>query len=70
MLIMPKIIAGGMRLNMQEMTSLKEIDAKHNIANKIQGRRRAVAITQGQHAFAKLGLNIPAKALENLVNQE
>ena len=47
MLIMPKIIAGGMQLSEYEMQRLRELDGKHKFHNKIEGRKRGVAITQG-----------------------
>ena len=50
------------------MTRLQELEDKHKFHNKIEGRKRAVAITQGQHAFAKVGLNIPTKDIEHLVD--
>ena len=61
MSLMPKIIAHGVTLSEYERQKIDQYEEKLNLNRKILGRKREVAITQGQHAFAKLHLNVSSK---------
>ena len=58
MSLMPKIIAQGVTLSEYERQKILQYEGKLNLNQKVIGRKREVAITQGQHAFAKLRLKI------------
>ena len=45
MAIVPKMIAGGEELTEQETTRFGLINQKHFLTNRIEGRKKSVAIT-------------------------
>ena len=68
MSLMPKIIAQGVTLSEYERRKLEQYEDKLNLNKKVLGRKRQVAITQGQHAFAKFRLNVSSRDIEHLID--